>query len=390
MAVSLYDLSVASWLQVLPAVEAFLKKGQEHFAANKTDALDLIVDKVLVAFGLEILKVVPGRVSTEVDARLSFDTVATLARARRLIRVEREADWGPALEHAAADPSRLLLGAGSNVLGTAGTDRFFLKSNGQLGLQEFDSSNNLLGTQLILSNNAPFLLPNNISVFGSGLNLLRNGGHDIVLQTATGALEVEEIDTNGNILAGATLTGAGGVGALMLPVGGSAIGTGYNLFGLGGTDLFVRTSTNQMAAYEFDTSGNQLSGHGLTVGSNPFFLDSVSTAIGSGLNFWGTGNADIFVRTGTGQIQGWEFDGAGAAQVAHQLVIGSAGFIVDSATTEDVEHDEHEDRDRRGQHRAGQRSINREVQDLHERVALAPVEAHVFTHAVEHHDGVVQ
>ncbi|MBI5254933.1 MAG: transaldolase [Burkholderiales bacterium] len=44
-----------------------------------------IVDEVLVRFGLEILKVVPGRVSTEVDARLSFDTAATLARARRLI-----------------------------------------------------------------------------------------------------------------------------------------------------------------------------------------------------------------------------------------------------------------------------------------------------------------
>ena len=40
---------------------------------------------MLVRFGLEILKVVPGRVSTEVDARLSFDSEATLVRARRLI-----------------------------------------------------------------------------------------------------------------------------------------------------------------------------------------------------------------------------------------------------------------------------------------------------------------
>jgi transaldolase len=44
-----------------------------------------IVDRVLVRFGLEILKVVPGRVSTEVDARLSFDTAATLERARRIM-----------------------------------------------------------------------------------------------------------------------------------------------------------------------------------------------------------------------------------------------------------------------------------------------------------------
>jgi transaldolase len=43
------------------------------------------MDRILVIFGLEILKIVPGRVSTEVDARLSFDTTGTLAKARQLI-----------------------------------------------------------------------------------------------------------------------------------------------------------------------------------------------------------------------------------------------------------------------------------------------------------------
>ena len=57
----------------------------ETVAAQPGTALPAIVDQVLVRFGLEILKVVPGRVSTEVDARLSFDTAATLARARHLI-----------------------------------------------------------------------------------------------------------------------------------------------------------------------------------------------------------------------------------------------------------------------------------------------------------------
>ncbi len=44
-----------------------------------------VIDHVLVNFGLEILKIVPGRVSTETDARLSFDTAGTLAKARQLI-----------------------------------------------------------------------------------------------------------------------------------------------------------------------------------------------------------------------------------------------------------------------------------------------------------------
>jgi transaldolase len=58
---------------------------QQTVAAHRAEPLDEIVDRVLVRFGLEILKVVPGRVSTEVDARLSFDKAATIARARRLI-----------------------------------------------------------------------------------------------------------------------------------------------------------------------------------------------------------------------------------------------------------------------------------------------------------------
>ena len=50
-----------------------------------TAALDAILDRILILFGLEILKIVPGRVSTEVDARLSFDTAGTLVKARQLI-----------------------------------------------------------------------------------------------------------------------------------------------------------------------------------------------------------------------------------------------------------------------------------------------------------------
>ena len=63
-------------------------------AAHRGKALDETVDQVLVRFGLEILQVVPGRVSTEVDARLSFDSAATLARARRLIGLYRAAGIG--------------------------------------------------------------------------------------------------------------------------------------------------------------------------------------------------------------------------------------------------------------------------------------------------------
>jgi transaldolase len=51
-----------------------------------------IIDHLLVAFGREILKLIPGRVSTETDARLSFDTAGTIAKGRELIRLYEEAD----------------------------------------------------------------------------------------------------------------------------------------------------------------------------------------------------------------------------------------------------------------------------------------------------------
>ncbi|WP_334191003.1 transaldolase [Noviherbaspirillum sp.] len=46
---------------------------------------DEVIDRLLVAFGVEILKIIPGRVSTETDARLSFDTKATIEKGRSLI-----------------------------------------------------------------------------------------------------------------------------------------------------------------------------------------------------------------------------------------------------------------------------------------------------------------
>lgn len=57
----------------------------------KGRSLDEVMDRMLVRFGCEILGVIPGRVSTEVDARLSFDAAATVARAERLIELYQAA-----------------------------------------------------------------------------------------------------------------------------------------------------------------------------------------------------------------------------------------------------------------------------------------------------------
>lgn len=53
--------------------------------------IDKIIDAILIAFGIEILNIVPGRVSTEVDARLSFDTQKTINKAHDIVKAYSEA-----------------------------------------------------------------------------------------------------------------------------------------------------------------------------------------------------------------------------------------------------------------------------------------------------------
>lgn len=60
---------------------------QSTVARWKDRAMDEVIDRLLVRFGCEILATIPGRVSTEVDARLSFDTSATITRAERIIEL---------------------------------------------------------------------------------------------------------------------------------------------------------------------------------------------------------------------------------------------------------------------------------------------------------------
>jgi transaldolase len=65
-----------------------------YFPGDRAARTEAFMDKLLVNFGCEILKIIPGRVSTEVDAGLSFDGEGTLAKARKLIGMYEKAGIG--------------------------------------------------------------------------------------------------------------------------------------------------------------------------------------------------------------------------------------------------------------------------------------------------------
>ena len=70
-----------------PEYQEILEKAVRE---NSPKGIEAIMDKVLVLFGQKILEIVPGRVSTEVDARLSFDANATVEKAKTIIGLYRE------------------------------------------------------------------------------------------------------------------------------------------------------------------------------------------------------------------------------------------------------------------------------------------------------------
>lgn len=77
----------------LPQYKLLIQKAVDYgnkIGGSPDEKVEAAMDKLCVLFGVEILKIVPGRVSTEVDARLSFDKNASIAKAKRLIQLYEE------------------------------------------------------------------------------------------------------------------------------------------------------------------------------------------------------------------------------------------------------------------------------------------------------------
>lgn len=74
-----------------PLIEDAIKYAKEN-SNNSQNFKDILMDKLFINFGIEILKIIPGRVSTEVDARLSYDKEASIQKAHSLIKLYENAN----------------------------------------------------------------------------------------------------------------------------------------------------------------------------------------------------------------------------------------------------------------------------------------------------------
>jgi len=88
-------LAAASLPQYAQIVNEALEYAKSKKDKTEQEQLSIAMDKLAVTFGVEILKIIPGRVSTELDARLSYDTQACLAKAHALLKMYEEVGIDP-------------------------------------------------------------------------------------------------------------------------------------------------------------------------------------------------------------------------------------------------------------------------------------------------------
>ena len=163
----------------LPQYAHFMQTAKSLAAAKPADAaqLNLAVDQLAVDVGKEILDIIPGRVSTEIDARLSFDTNATIERAERIIGL---------YDQKGIDKQRILIKVASTWEG--------IKAAEQLEKQGIHCNLTLL-----------FGLPQAIACADAGVTLIspfvgrvldwykKTTGEDYTAQTDPGVISVKQI-----------------------------------------------------------------------------------------------------------------------------------------------------------------------------------------------------
>lgn len=208
------------------------------------------------------------------------------------------------------------IGTANNFYGTAGADQFFRTAGGQLGVAEFNAQGQMVagGVVTFPNNGGPVGLDNASKVIGTGQNLFVNGGHDIFLQNSQNQLVMLELNSSNQWTFGGTLifpdnspVGLPGTGV------NSILGTGHNLFGSGGADIFFMRSDGQEVVFELQ-------------GATVWQTGGSITTIGTGSNFYGTGGTDQFFHTAGGQLGAIEFN------AQHEMVAGGIGSSIGTAS----------------------------------------------------------
>ena len=237
------------------------------------------------------------------------------------------------------DTATTMVGGGGDFFGLGAGDTAFLRSgSGQLVAWEFNGSGQLTDGAFFTINGAPVEIDTATTMVGGGEDFFGLGGgdHTAFLRSGSGQLVAWEFNGSGQLTDGAffTINGA----PVEIDTATSVIGGGEDFFGLGAADhtAFLRSGGGQLVAWEFNGSDQLTDGAFFTINGAPVEIDTATSVVGGGEDFFGLGTADhtAFLRSESGQLVAWEFNGSDQLVDASFFTTASgAPFVIDTATS---------------------------------------------------------
>jgi len=226
-----------------------------------------------------------------------------------------------------------VIGTGVNFLGTGGADIFVRNPSGQVGVAETNSAGvTTSAVWLTNTNGSPAIVDNATTVIGTAQNFLGDGYPDIFLREASGQVGVVSQAPGGTLGVAVFLTNVGG-SAAVVGSGTTVIGTGVNFFGDGNRELFLRLPTGQLLVVDETAAGVGVANLFLTNGDGSAATVGIgTTVIGTGVNFFGDGNRELFLRLPTGQLLVVDETAAGVGVANLFLTMGGNPFVVDQSS----------------------------------------------------------
>lgn len=222
-------------------------------------------------------------------------------------------------------------------IGSNGQTVFFTSPfvAGQLDAYEYDLNGKLIGAAGFTNAGAPFVTGSGTTVVGGGEDYfgLGAGQHTIFLGASNGQLQAWEFNGLNQASGAAGFTNAGA--AFAINSGTTVIGGGQDYFGLGAGEhaVFLRTSTGQLQAWEFNSLNQATGAAAFTNAGQTLSLDSQTSIIGAGEDVFRTGQHDMLVRDGAGELLLWQFNGSNQMTAYVGLSYLGAPFIIDSGSS---------------------------------------------------------
>jgi len=137
-----------------------------------------------------------------------------------------------------------LAGSGRDFLGTGQTDQFIRTSTGELAIFQFNSSNQLTARLWLNSNGGPYAIDGSTTVAGVGANFFGDAQRNLFLRESNGQIGVLEINTSGEVFGTAELvvppSSGGASKPFTIDTGTTVVGAGQNFFGQGEREIFLR------------------------------------------------------------------------------------------------------------------------------------------------------